>query len=75
MEDSSLYDLPHIKGDVLNNSIVQQGALGSHFAYVGSRNEARSDEMVPYFGDLDQVLGLKMHRMPIHCWFSTHPNH
>ena len=38
VEDGILYDLPHVKGDALNNSIVQQGAFGSHFADTGSRN-------------------------------------
>ena len=69
VEDSILYDLPHIKGDVLDNCVVQQGALGSHFAYVGSRNELGSDKMVPYFGDIGQVLGLEMHRMPLTIGF------
>ena len=69
VKDSILYDLPHIKGDVLNNRIVQQGALASHFAYVGSRNEVGSDEMVPLFGDIGQVLGHEMHRMPLTVGF------
>ena len=65
IEDGILYDLPQIKGDVLNNSIVQQDAFGSHFAYIGSRNEMGSDEVVPHFGDGGQMLGLEMHRMPL----------
>ena len=64
-EDNILYDLPHIKGDVLNNSIIQQGAFSRHFANISSRNEAGSDEVMPYFGDVSQMLGLEMHRMPL----------
>ena len=52
VEDDILYDLSHIKGNVLNNSIVQQGSLGSHFTYIGSWNEARSDEVMPRFRDI-----------------------
>ena len=65
MEDGILYDFPHIEGDVLNNSIVQQGALGSHFTYIGNRNEAGSDEVMSHFRDIGQILGLEMHCMPL----------
>ena len=64
VEDDILYDLPHIKGDVLNNNIVQQGEIGSHFTYLGSRNEEGSDEVIPHFGDIGQMLGLEMNCMP-----------
>ena len=47
VEDGILYDLLHIKGDVLNDIIVQQGALGRHFTYIGSQNKAGSDEVMP----------------------------
>ena len=52
VEDIILYDLPHFKGDVLNNSIVQQGTFGRHFINIGSWNEAGSDEVMPHFGDV-----------------------
>ena len=69
MEDGILYDLPHIKGDVLNNSIVQQDELVSHFTYISSRNEVESDEVMQHFGDIGQVLGLEMPRMPLTVGF------
>ena len=63
MEDGILYDLPHIKRDVFNDSMVQQGALGSHFTYISSQNKAGSDDVTPSFGNIGQILGLKMHYM------------
>ena len=69
-KDDILYDLPHIEGDALSNSIVKKGALGSNFTYIGSRNEAGSDEVMPYFGDIGKMLGLEMHYMPLTVGFS-----
>ena len=60
MEDGVLYNLPNIKRDILNDSIIEQGTLGSHFTHVRRRNETRRDEVMPDFGDIGQMLGLKV---------------
>ena len=34
MEDGVLYNRPNIKRNILNDSIIEQGTLGSHFTHV-----------------------------------------
>ena len=65
VEDDILYYLSHIKGDVLNECIVQQGVLGSHFTHICGGNEERCDEVMSNLWDVCQVLGLKVHCMPL----------
>ena len=60
MEDGVLYNLPNIKRNILNNGIIEQGMLGSHFTLVLRRNETRRDEVMPDLRDIGQMLGLKM---------------
>ena len=50
MEDGILYNLPNIERNILNDCIIEQGTLGSHFTHVRRRNEMRHDEVMPYFG-------------------------
>ena len=69
IEDSTLYDLSQIKGDILNDSVVQEGAFCRHFTYVSSWNEVGSDEMMPHFGNVGQMLGLEMHCMVLTVHF------
>ena len=80
MEDSILYNLPNIKRDVLNDGIVEQGALGCHFTHVRRRDEMRCDEVMPYLRDKGQVLGLEVDCMaltielPLAPAISQYPN-
>ena len=60
MEDGILYNLPNIERNILNDGIIEQGTLGSHFTHVRRRNEMRRDEVMPDFGDIGQMFGLKM---------------
>ena len=60
MEDGILYNLPNIERNILNDGIIKQGTLGSHFTHVRRRNETRRDEVIPYFGDIRQMLGLEV---------------
>ena len=60
MEDGILYNLPNIERNILNDGIIEQGMLGSHFTHVGRRNETRRDEVMPDFGDIRQMLGLEV---------------
>ena len=60
MEDGILYNLPNIEQNILNDGIIEQGTLGSHFTHIRRRNETRHDEVMPYFGDIGQMLGLKV---------------
>ena len=60
MEDGILYNLPNIEWNILNDGIIEQGMLGSHFTHVRRRNEKRRDEVMPDFGDICQMLGLEM---------------
>ena len=39
MEDGILDNLPNIEGYVLDDGIIEQGTLGSHFTHVRRRNE------------------------------------
>ena len=61
MEDDILYNLPHIKRYVLDDGIIKQSTFGSHFTHIRRRND---DEVMPYLGDVGQMFGLEVHRMP-----------
>ena len=65
MEDGILYNLPNIERNILNNGVVEQGTLGSHLTHVRSRNETRCDEVMPDFGDIDQMLDLEVDSVSI----------
>ena len=65
MEDGVLYNLPNIKRNILNDGIIEQGTLGSHFTLVRRRNETRHDEVMPYLGDKGQMLGLEVDGMAL----------
>ena len=58
MEDGILDNLPNIKGYVLDDCVVEQGTLGSHFTHVRLRNEMRRDEVMPYLGYIGKMFGL-----------------
>ena len=60
MEDGILYNLPNIERNILNDGIIEQGTLGSHFTHVRRQNETRRDEVMPDFGDICQMLGLEV---------------
>ena len=60
MEDGILYNLPIIERNILNDGIIEQGTLGSHFTNVLRRNGTRCDEVMPDFGDIGQMLCLKV---------------
>ena len=63
MEDGILDNLPNIEGYILQDGVVEQGTLGSHFTHVRRRNETRCDEVVPDLGYEGQMLGLEVDRM------------
>ena len=63
MEDSILDNLPHIEWNILDDGEVEQGALGSHLTHIRRRDKTRSDEVVPNFGNVSQMLGLEIDRM------------
>ena len=65
MEDGILYNLPNIERNILNDSVVKQGTLGSHLTHVRRRNETRRDEVMLDFGDIGQILGLEVDGVPI----------
>ena len=65
MEDVVLYNLPHIKRNILNDGIIEQGTLGRHFTHVCRRNETRRDEVMPDLGDIGQMLGLEVDNMAL----------
>ena len=64
MEDGILDNLPNIEGYVVDDGIVEQGTLGSHFTHVCRRNETRRDEVMPYLGNIGQMFGLEVHGVP-----------
>ena len=47
MEDGILDNLPNIERNILNDGIIEQGTLGSHFTHVRCWNEMRCDEVMP----------------------------
>ena len=65
MEDGVLYNLPNIKRNILNDGIIEQGTLGSHFTHVRRRNETRRDEVMQDLGDKGQMLGLEVDGMAL----------
>ena len=73
MEDDILDNLPNIEGYVLDNGVVEQGTLGSHFTHVRRRNETRRDEVMPYLGNIGQIFGLEVHDVPFTIEFSLTP--
>ena len=65
MEDGVLYNMLNIKRNILNDGIIEQGTLGSHFTLVRRRNEMRHDEVMPDLGDKGQMLGLEVDGMAL----------
>ena len=65
MEDGVLYNLSNIKRNILNDVIIEQGTLGSHFTHVRRRNETRRDEVMLEFGDKCQMLGIEVDGMAL----------
>ena len=63
MEDGILYNLPNVKWYILEDGIVEQGELGCHFTHIRRRDKTRSDEVMPNFGNVGQMLGLEIDRM------------
>ena len=74
MEECILYNLPNIERNILNDGIIEQGTLGSHFTHVRRRNETRRDEVMPDFGDIGQMLGLKMDGVALIAEFPLTPS-
>ena len=64
MKDGILYNLPNIKGNVLDDGVVEQGTLGSHLRHVRHRNEMRRYEVMSYLGNIGQMFGLEVHDVP-----------
>ena len=64
MEDGILYNLPHIKRYVLDDGIIKQGTFDRHFTHIRRRNETLCDEVMTYLGDIGQMFGLEVNRMP-----------
>ena len=73
MEDGVLYNLPNIKRNILNDGIIEQDTLGSHFTHVHRRNEVRRDEVMPDFRDKCQMLGLEVDGMALIVEFPLTP--
>ena len=73
MEDGVIDDLPHIKRNILNDGIVEQGTLGGHFTHVRRRNETRRDEVMPDLGDISQMLGFEVDGMALTIEFPLTP--
>ena len=74
MEDGILYNLPNIERNILNDGIIEKGTLGSHFTHVRRRNETRHDEVMPDFGDICQMFGLKMDGVALIVEFPRTPS-
>ena len=73
MEDAILYNLPNIERNILNDGIIEQGTLDSHFTHVRRRNETRRDEVMPDFGDIGQMFGLEVDGMALVVEFPLTP--
>ena len=73
MEDGVLDNLPHIKRNILNDGIVEQDTLGSHFTHVRRRNETQRDEVMPDLGDIGQMFGLEVDGMALTVEFPLTP--
>ena len=61
MEDGILDNLPNIEGYILDDGVVEQSTLGSHFTHVRLRNEMRCDEVIPDLRNIGQMFGLEVH--------------
>ena len=66
--------MPHIKRNILNDGIIEQGTLGRHFTHVHHRNETRRDEVIPDLGDIGQMLGLEVDDMALTVKFPLTPS-
>ena len=73
MEDGILYKLANIERNILNDGIIEQGTLGSHFTHVRRWNETRRDEVMPDFGDIRQMFGLEVDGMALIIEFPLTP--
>ena len=74
MEDGVLDNLPHIKRNILNDGIVEEGTLGSHLTHVRRQNETRRDEVMPDLGDIGQMFGLEVDGMALTVEFPLTPS-
>ena len=59
-----LDNLPNIEGYVLDDGVVEQSTLSSHFTHVRRQNETRRDEVMPYLVNTGQMFGLEVHDVP-----------
>ena len=73
MEDGILYKLANNERNILNDGIIEQGTLGSHFTHVRRWNETRRDEVMPDFGDIRQMFGLEVDGMALIIEFPLTP--
>ena len=73
MEDGILDNLPHIKRNILNDGIVEQGTLGSHLTHFRLQNETRCVEVMPDLGDVGQMFGLEVDGMALTVKFPLTP--
>ena len=60
-----IYLNSHIKRNILNDGIIEQGTLGRHFTHIRRWNETRRDEVTPDFGDKCQMLGFEVDDMAL----------
>ena len=74
MEDGVLDNPPNIKRNILNDGIVEQGTLGSHFTHVCRRNETRRDGVMPDLRDIGQMFGLEVDGMALTVEFPLTPS-
>ena len=63
MEDGILDNPPNVKWYILYDSVVEQGALGSHLTHIRRRDKTRSDKMMPHLRNVGQMLGLEIYRV------------
>ena len=74
MEDGILYNLSNSERDIMNDGIIEQSMLGKHFTHVHRRNEMRRDEVMQDFGDIGQMLGLKVDGVALIVEFPLTPS-
>ena len=64
MENGILDNLPNIKRYILDDGVVEQGMLGSHFTHVRRWNETRHAEVMQDLRNIGHMLGLEVHGVP-----------
>ena len=60
VQNGLLNDCSYVKFNVLKNGVVEDSLFLGHFTYICTREEPRSDEVLPCLGHTGEVLSFEV---------------